>query len=239
MRKVTGCAAVAVLIACGSGVGPEGMVRGRRHERQRAHHRGRLRARRERQYVQLRLVPVRSHGWPLRRDERLERRVQPGLPVHCWYRLRRPDGARGAALHDRVLTAAPRAARTMCLGRSTVLIAIGALAAAPIAEAQAQTPAPTPTLPQAQPASLPTVVLLATGGTIAMKIDPVKKAPVPAISSEDLLATVPDIAKVARIEVKNPRRARASLAAEGAHPAHAGAPDDERREGDPEAVRQV
>jgi len=28
----------------------------------------------------------------------------------------------------------------------------------------------------------PTVQLIATGGTIAMKIDPVKKAPVPAIS---------------------------------------------------------
>jgi len=49
----------------------------------------------------------------------------------------------------------------------------------------------------------PTVVLLATGGTIAMKIDPVKKAPVPATSGEDLVATVPEIAKVARIEVQN------------------------------------
>ena len=37
----------------------------------------------------------------------------------------------------------------------------------------------------------PVVALIATGGTIAMKIDPVKKAPVPAISGEDLLATVP------------------------------------------------
>lgn len=50
---------------------------------------------------------------------------------------------------------------------------------------------------------LPTVVLVATGGTIAMKIDPVKKAPVPAISGEDLLATVPEIGKVAIIEVQN------------------------------------
>ncbi|MCL1985322.1 MAG: asparaginase [Betaproteobacteria bacterium] len=47
------------------------------------------------------------------------------------------------------------------------------------------------------------VVFIATGGTIAMKIDPVKKAPVPAISGEDLLATVPDIADIAKIEVKN------------------------------------
>ncbi|MCL2463371.1 MAG: asparaginase domain-containing protein, partial [Defluviitaleaceae bacterium] len=51
--------------------------------------------------------------------------------------------------------------------------------------------------------SKPVVVLLATGGTIAMKIDPVKKAPVPAISGEDLLATVPDIADFAKVEVNN------------------------------------
>ena len=60
--------------------------------------------------------------------------------------------------------------------------------------------------PQAQPKQetpLPVVKLIATGGTIAMKIDPVKKAPVPAISGEDLLATVPEIAQVARVEVQN------------------------------------
>ena len=50
---------------------------------------------------------------------------------------------------------------------------------------------------------LPVVKLIATGGTIAMKIDPVKNAPVPAISGEDLVATVPEIAKVAKIEVLN------------------------------------
>jgi L-asparaginase len=49
----------------------------------------------------------------------------------------------------------------------------------------------------------PVVVLIATGGTIAMKIDPVKKAPVPAISGEDLLATVPEVAKFAKMEVNN------------------------------------
>jgi len=49
----------------------------------------------------------------------------------------------------------------------------------------------------------PVVVLLATGGTIAMKIDPVKHAPVPAISGEDLLATVPDAGKYATVEVEN------------------------------------
>ncbi len=56
---------------------------------------------------------------------------------------------------------------------------------------------------QEQQKPLPVVQLIATGGTIAMKIDPVKKAPVPAISGEDLLATVPEIGKVARVEVEN------------------------------------
>jgi len=52
-------------------------------------------------------------------------------------------------------------------------------------------------------AAPPVVRLIATGGTIAMKIDPVKKAPVPAISGEDLLATVPDISKYATVEAEN------------------------------------
>jgi L-asparaginase len=52
-------------------------------------------------------------------------------------------------------------------------------------------------------APLPLVVLVATGGTIAMKYDPVKKGPVPAISGEDLVATIPEITKVARVEVQN------------------------------------
>ncbi len=56
---------------------------------------------------------------------------------------------------------------------------------------------------RAAAAELPVVRMIATGGTIAMKIDPVKKAPVPAISGEELLATVPGIAEVARIEVEN------------------------------------
>jgi len=38
---------------------------------------------------------------------------------------------------------------------------------------------------------LPVCQVIATGGTIAMKIDPVKNAPVPALSGEDLLAGVP------------------------------------------------
>jgi L-asparaginase len=36
-----------------------------------------------------------------------------------------------------------------------------------------------------------------------MKIDPIKKAPVPAISGEDLVATVPDVSKYAKVEVNN------------------------------------
>src|SRR3954454_7473273 len=76
------------------------------------------------------------------------------------------------------------------------------------AAAQAQQkpapPKPGPSTAQQAPASnLPVVRLIATGGTIAMKIDPVKKAPVPAISGEDLIATVREIQKVARIEVQN------------------------------------
>src|SRR5215471_3669044 len=49
----------------------------------------------------------------------------------------------------------------------------------------------------------PVVVFIATGGTIAMKIDPVKHAPVPAISGEDLLSTVPEVSRYATVEVKN------------------------------------
>jgi L-asparaginase len=67
-------------------------------------------------------------------------------------------------------------------------------------------PAPGGTTAQGSAAAnpgLPVVVLVATGGTIAMKYDPVKKGPVPAISGEDLVATVPEIAKVARVEVQN------------------------------------
>lgn len=58
-------------------------------------------------------------------------------------------------------------------------------------------------LPSFVMAKLPVVKLIATGGTIAMKIDPIKKAPVPAISGEDLISTVPEIANLATIEVEN------------------------------------
>ncbi len=50
---------------------------------------------------------------------------------------------------------------------------------------------------------LPVCHMIATGGTIAMKIDPVKNAPVPALSGEDLVASVPELGKVARIEVES------------------------------------
>jgi len=52
-------------------------------------------------------------------------------------------------------------------------------------------------------AAKPVVRIIATGGTIAMKIDPVKKTPVPAVSGEDLVGAVPELAKFAKIEVEN------------------------------------
>src|SRR5215813_8424621 len=51
--------------------------------------------------------------------------------------------------------------------------------------------------------ALPICHMIATGGTIAMKIDPVKNAPVPALSGEELLASVPELSKVARVRVEN------------------------------------
>lgn len=51
---------------------------------------------------------------------------------------------------------------------------------------------------------LPLCHMVATGGTIAMKIDPVTDAPVPALSGEDLIASVPGLDKIATIEVENP-----------------------------------
>ena len=78
--------------------------------------------------------------------------------------------------------------------RSRSLLLLAALFALPALSARAEAPAKD---------ALPVVRLIATGGTIAMKIDPVKKAPVPAISGDDLLATVPEIGKVARVEVEN------------------------------------
>jgi L-asparaginase len=98
------------------------------------------------------------------------------------------------------------------LMRSSIARLLAVFLCVACAAAQAQQPSPAkPSQPaertgpdQKPPAgNLPVVRLIATGGTIAMKIDPVKKAPVPAISGEDLIATVPEIEKVARIEVQN------------------------------------
>lgn len=52
-------------------------------------------------------------------------------------------------------------------------------------------------------ATRPVVQFIATGGTIAMKIDPVTQGIVPAISGDDLMQTVPDAGRYARIEVNN------------------------------------
>jgi L-asparaginase len=51
-------------------------------------------------------------------------------------------------------------------------------------------------------ADLPTVAVLATGGTIASRQDPVKGGYVPALSGEDLIAAVPAIQHIARIRVE-------------------------------------
>ncbi|PWK34087.1 asparaginase [Cupriavidus plantarum] len=51
--------------------------------------------------------------------------------------------------------------------------------------------------------SLPLCQLISTGGTIAMKIDPVRNAPVPALSGDDLVAIVPGISQIVRLEVTN------------------------------------
>ena len=56
---------------------------------------------------------------------------------------------------------------------------------------------------QAQEKEKPVVVFIATGGTIAMKIDPVTKGVVPAISGDDLMQSVPDASKYARNEANN------------------------------------
>ena len=47
----------------------------------------------------------------------------------------------------------------------------------------------------------PRIAVVATGGTIAMKLDPTTHAPVPALSGEDLVAAVPKLKDIATIEV--------------------------------------
>ncbi len=52
------------------------------------------------------------------------------------------------------------------------------------------------------PDALPACLLIATGGTIAMKVDPARGAPVPALSGEELRACIPGLAGVTRLEVQ-------------------------------------
>ena len=58
-------------------------------------------------------------------------------------------------------------------------------------------------LPNGEAGNFPVVHFIATGGTIAMKIDPVTKAVVPAISGDDLMQSVPDAGQYANIVVNN------------------------------------
>lgn len=53
----------------------------------------------------------------------------------------------------------------------------------------------------ASAADLPKVAIVATGGTIAMKLDPATQAPVPALSGEDLVAAVPKLKEIASVAV--------------------------------------
>ncbi|WP_204126571.1 asparaginase [Pseudomonas ogarae] len=50
---------------------------------------------------------------------------------------------------------------------------------------------------------LPLCLFIATGGTIAMQVDPSTSAPIPALSGSDLIKAVPAIAKIARLEINN------------------------------------
>ena len=52
-----------------------------------------------------------------------------------------------------------------------------------------------------RPSKLPTVAIIATGGTIAEKTDPKSGAAVPAISGKELVAAVPRLAKLANLQV--------------------------------------
>ncbi|HEY7676663.1 MAG TPA: asparaginase [Candidatus Methylomirabilis sp.] len=51
-------------------------------------------------------------------------------------------------------------------------------------------------------AALPRVRIVTTGGTICMKVDPKTGGAVPALSGEDLVATVPGLSGAARVEVE-------------------------------------
>jgi L-asparaginase len=58
---------------------------------------------------------------------------------------------------------------------------------------------PSPAMAQG---NLPLVVVVATGGTIAEKKDPQTGSLVPAVSGQDLIKAVPEISRLARIQVK-------------------------------------
>jgi L-asparaginase len=51
-------------------------------------------------------------------------------------------------------------------------------------------------------AELPRVLLIATGGTISMRIDAERGGAVPSLTGRDILDTVPGVEKVARVEVR-------------------------------------
>lgn len=59
------------------------------------------------------------------------------------------------------------------------------------------------TAPYTSAKQLPQVAMVATGGTIAMKIDPIKGGPVPALTGEDLLAAVPELAELVELKIVN------------------------------------
>ena len=50
---------------------------------------------------------------------------------------------------------------------------------------------------------LPNVTIIATGGTIAEKVDPKTGGAVPALTGKDIIAAVPELAKIANVEVIN------------------------------------
>lgn len=56
-------------------------------------------------------------------------------------------------------------------------------------------------LASAKSHELPKVVVVATGGTIAMKLDPDTGNPVPAVTGDELVSAVPEIKDIAEIEV--------------------------------------
>ncbi|WP_423224800.1 asparaginase domain-containing protein, partial [Candidatus Amarolinea aalborgensis] len=52
------------------------------------------------------------------------------------------------------------------------------------------------------PHSKPTIHVIATGGTIAMRIDPVSGGPVPTLSGADLVSGIPALGALAKITVE-------------------------------------